>query len=129
MAKVIKYMPELQGEEQLYVAQLMKDMTEEQAEHFSHVYRQRRKDATTTLILALAAVVGFAGIHRFHLNQIGLGLLYLLTWGLCGIGTIVDLVQHQKMTFSYNRTQAAEVAALIKGAFPELDTDEPKQLR
>ena len=44
MAKVIKYAPELDGEEQLYVAKLMKDMTEEQAEHFARVYRERRKD-------------------------------------------------------------------------------------
>ena len=44
MSKVIKYMPELQGDEQLTIARIMTEMTEEQAEQFSRVYRQRRKD-------------------------------------------------------------------------------------
>ena len=50
MSKVIKYLPELEGEEQVFVAQLYKDLNEEQAIQFANVYRQRRKDATTTLL-------------------------------------------------------------------------------
>ncbi|MDA0874350.1 MAG: hypothetical protein O3C45_04725 [Bacteroidetes bacterium] len=47
MSKVIKYMPELQGDEQLTIARIMTEMTEEQAEQFARVYRQRRKDETS----------------------------------------------------------------------------------
>jgi len=39
MSKVITYMPELQGDEQLVVAKLMTDMSEEQALQFARVYR------------------------------------------------------------------------------------------
>ena len=77
-------MPELTGDEQLHVAQWMKDMTDEQAQHFAHVYRQRRKDETTTLILALVGLVVVAGLHRFYLGQLGMGILYIFTAGQIG---------------------------------------------
>lgn len=113
MAKVIKYTPELEGEEQLYVAQLMKDMTDEQAEHFANVYRQRRKDSDLILFTDLVGFLGVAGIHRFILGQVGMGLLYFLTAGFCGIGTIVDLFMHKQLTQKFNRKKADEVAYLI----------------
>lgn len=34
--------------------------------------------------------LGLLGIHRFYLGHIGIGVLYLLTGGLCGIGWIID---------------------------------------
>ncbi|GIV58627.1 MAG: membrane protein [Rhodothermaceae bacterium] len=118
MSKVIRYLPELEGDEQVYVATLLKNLTDEQAEQFAHVYRSRRRDANTTLILALLGFVVVAGIHRFYLGQIGMGLLYLFTGGLCLIGTIVDLFNYKRLTFEYNRKQADEVVRLIQGAFP-----------
>ncbi len=119
MSKVIRYMPELTGDEQVRVAQWMKNMTDEQAQHFAHVHRQRRKDETTTLITGLVFLFGFAGIHRFYLGQVGMGLLYLFTWGLCWIGSIIDLFNYKSMTAKYNLAQADDVARLITGAFPE----------
>ena len=69
-------------------------------------YSARRKDPTTILILALVGFLGFAGIHRFMLNQVGLGILYFFTAGLCFIGTIVDLVNHRKLAFEFNSVVA-----------------------
>ena len=102
MSKVIRFMPELQGDEQVHVAQLMSEMTEEQAMYFSNVYRQRRRDDTVTLIMALVGFFGAAGIHRLYLGQIGMGLLYFCTFGLCQIGTILDLFNYRNMTADYN---------------------------
>lgn len=39
----------------------------------------------------LLVFLGMFGIHRFYLGKIGTGILYLLTFGLCGLGYIYDL--------------------------------------
>ena len=114
MARVIDVLPEITGEEMLYVQSLIKDMDEEKARTFASVYRSRRKDPQMILITALLGFVGLAGVHRFIIGQIGMGLLYLFTGGLCLIGTIVDLVNHQKLAFENNRKVANEVQALIR---------------
>jgi TM2 domain-containing membrane protein YozV len=118
MSKVIKYMPELQGEEQLTIARLMTEMTEEQAEQFSRVYRERRKNETTVLLTTLLAFVGLAGINRFYLGQVGMGIAYLFTAGFCLIGTIVDIFNYRSLTSVYNEKQALDVGMMIQGAFP-----------
>jgi hypothetical protein len=50
------------------------------------------KSQSVTLGLWCLWLVGLCGIHRLYLGHYGSGILYLLTLGLCGIGTIVDLV-------------------------------------
>ena len=37
------------------------------------------------------SLFGFAGIHRFYLNKPFSGLIWFLTFGLFGIGQIIDL--------------------------------------
>lgn len=55
------------------------------------------KDKTTALILCLLGFVGLGGLHRFYLGHIGMGILYFCTGGLCGIGTIIDLLNLDNM--------------------------------
>jgi TM2 domain-containing membrane protein YozV len=114
MARVIDVMPELTGEEMVYVQNLIKDLNDESARTFASVYRSRRKDPQLILILTLLGFVCFAGIQRMILNQIGMGILYFFTGGLCLIGTIVDLVNYQKLTFEANQKTANEVAVMIR---------------
>ncbi len=49
---------------------------------------------TTDNSIVIAALLWFflggLGIHRFYLGHIGMGILYLLTGGLCGIGWFID---------------------------------------
>lgn len=114
MPNIFQLLPSLEGEEMAYVQSLINDMTDAQAQQFAMAYSARRKDPTTILILALVGFVGFAGLHRFMLNQIGMGILYFLTAGLCIIGTIIDLVNHRKLAFEYNSTVAQQVALMTK---------------
>ena len=46
-----------------------------------------------TVAIILLILVGALGIHKFYLGQIGPGILYLFTGGLCGIGLIIDLIK------------------------------------
>jgi hypothetical protein len=45
-----------------------------------------------SLVVAVALwfFLGLLGIHRFYLGHIGMGILYLLTGALCGIGWLID---------------------------------------
>lgn len=114
MARLIDFLPEVAGEEAVYLQQVLQNLDDEKARSFATVYRSRRKDPQMILILALIGFVGFAGIHRMIINQVGMGILYFFTGGLCLIGTIVDLVNYQKLAFEYNQSVANEVAMMVK---------------
>jgi TM2 domain-containing membrane protein YozV len=116
MANVLQLMPMLEGEELVYIQGVVKDMTDNQAQQFANIYNVRRKDPQTILLVTLIGFLGVAGVQRFLTNQIGLGLLYLFTAGLCLIGTIVDLVNYRRIAFEYNYDVAQQVAIMIKGS-------------
>lgn len=40
----------------------------------------------------LCLFFGYLGIHKFYESRILLGVLYLLTGGLFGVGVIIDLI-------------------------------------
>lgn len=48
------------------------------------------KSKITALLLCI--FLGGLGVHRFYVGKIGTGILWLLTGGLFGIGTIVDII-------------------------------------
>ncbi len=114
MPNVLQLMPTLEGEEMAFVQELIKDMNDSQAQQFAIAYMARRKDPSNMLIFAVIGLLGIAGIQRFVINQVGMGILYLLTCGLCLIGTIIDIVNHKKLSFEYNSKQAQQVAAMMR---------------
>ncbi len=113
MSRIINHLPEIDMEEATILESMLKDKSEEQLKQFSLIYRARRKDPQLILILTLIGFFGISGIHRFILNQIGMGILYFFTAGLCFIGTIVDLVNYKSLTLEYNQRIAMEIKTYL----------------
>ncbi len=113
--RIIHLLPEVEGQEMLYIQTLVEEMTEENARTFANIYRARRKDPQTVLLMALIGLFVVPGLERFYLNQIGMGILYLVTIGLCFIGTIVDIINYKKLTLEYNMKVAREALSAVMG--------------
>lgn len=114
MIHILQFIPELTGQELAYVQNLTKDFNDNQIQNFANIYRSRRRDPNIILFTTLLGFLGIAGIQRFLVGQIGMGILYLFTVGLCYIGTIVDLVNYQNISFTYNQRMANEVDMIMK---------------
>lgn len=93
-------------------------MSDQQQQQFLSIYGTRRKDPQTILLLSLLGLIIIAGIHRFVLEEIGMGILYFLTGGLCLIGTIVDAINYKNLTWEYNQKKAMESSNLAKAFLP-----------
>jgi len=115
MHPLYSLLPELEPDEMAYAQSVTKDFSEGELQQFANMYRYRRKEPQIILLTCLVGFFGFAGIHRFLINQIGMGILYFLTGGLCLIGTIVDLVNYRSLAFEYNQQRMHEVAGAVKG--------------
>lgn len=114
MNQELLMMQGLQPNELALIQDIVKDMTEAQQKQFYMMYMGKRKDQQTMLLLCLIGILGVAGIHRLISGDIGLGVLYLLTCGVCFIGTIVDAINIGNLTYEFNRKQALETAQLVR---------------
>jgi TM2 domain-containing membrane protein YozV len=109
----LKYLYDVTPEELITINSRTKGFNDEELTHFCMIYRSKRKDPQTILLLCLLGLVCVSGIHRFVLGHIGMGILYFFTGGLCLIGTIVDAVNHKELTSEYNATMIAETLSML----------------
>lgn len=112
--QLLMMLPNLQPAELVMIQQLTDDMTEEQQRQFVFLYGGKRKSSQTLLVLAAIGFLGVAGLQRFVIGEVGMGILYLLTFGFCGIGTIIDMVNAEGMSADYNQRQAVESANMVR---------------
>lgn len=49
------------------------------------------KSKTTAYLLWLVSIFGWLGFHHFYLGKIGKGVIWILTGGVFGIGSLIDL--------------------------------------
>ncbi len=113
MVNLLQLLPNIESDELMYVQSLVKDMNDEHIKQFALIYNSRRKDPQTILLLTLVGFLGVAGIQRFIIDQIGMGLLYVFTAGLCFIGTIIDIVNYKSLTFEFNQKVARQVTGMV----------------
>jgi len=114
MERIYKLMPEAEMQEAYFLDNLLKEKSDQQVRDFLAIYRTRRRDPQMTLLTALIGFLGISGVHRFLLNQVGMGILYLLTAGLCFIGTIIDLVNYRTLTFEFNQKTAHDIFYMMR---------------
>lgn len=100
-------------EEFQYVQQIMAGMNEQQAQQFVMFYSGKRQSQSDLLLYTLLGLIGVAGVQRFVIGQIGMGILYFLTCGLCLIGTIVDAINHKNLANEHNEKMALDCARLV----------------
>jgi TM2 domain-containing membrane protein YozV len=107
-------LPGIDNIELQFLQNLVTGMNDQQKQQFLSIYGARRKDPQTILLLSLLGLVVIAGIHRFVLEEIGMGILYFFTGGLCLIGTIVDAINYKSLTWKFNQAKALESANIAR---------------
>jgi len=79
----------------------------------------RRYDIALSYLFLLPSVVGVAGLHRFYLGKPLTGMLYLVTLGFVGIGTVYDaLTMPRLVRRARNRERLARI---LDGEIPGSD--------
>ena len=89
-----KYLP---ADKIVFIKQKMQEVDDEK---FSLISALEYKDPMTIVLVSI--FVGSLGIDRFMLGDTGMGILKLLTMGLCGVLTIVDWFTVQKRAKDVN---------------------------
>ena len=112
--RIFKLLPNLDYEEVQMIDRLTGDLSDEQLNTFASIYNSKRKSSDTILLTCLLGLIVVAGVHRIILNQVGMGILYIFTGGLCLVGTIVDAVNYKKLTLEYNSTVANETFQMTR---------------
>ena len=110
---ILKYLYDVTPEELITINSRIKDFNDDELSQFCMIYRSKRKDPQLILILCLLGLVGFAGVQRFVIGNIGMGILYFFTVGLCFIGTIVDAVNHKSLAMEYNAKMITETLSML----------------
>ncbi len=113
MNRILTLLPELELDEAMAIDMMLKDKNDDQVKNFAMLYRNRRRDSQIILLTTLLGFVGVSGVQRFLVNNVGMGVLYFFTGGLCLIGTIVDLVNYKSLALEYNQKVAREVSQFI----------------
>lgn len=110
---LLQYLYDTTPEELITINSRTQGFSTDELTHFCVIYRSKRKDPQTVLLLCLVGLIGVAGIHRFVIGQVGMGILYFFTGGLCLIGTIVDAVNHKDLALEYNGNMIAETLSML----------------
>lgn len=63
------------------------------------------KSKGTAYLLWLLSIFGWLGFHHFYLGKIAKGIIWILTGGVFGIGSLIDLFTIGGAVENYNTKQ------------------------
>jgi TM2 domain-containing membrane protein YozV len=101
-------LPGITPQEYSYLQTATSGLNEQQVRTFLMIYSSKRKNPSDMLLFCVIGLFLVPGLQRFIVNQIGMGILYLFTGGLCLIGSIVDIVNHKELAFEHNQRMVFE---------------------
>ncbi|MGN6641244.1 MAG: TM2 domain-containing protein [Mucilaginibacter sp.] len=107
-------LPGITPEEMGFIQQANAELNENQQKYFYMSYTTKRKSPQDILIFCIIGTFLVPGLQRFIVGQVGMGILYLFTAGLCFVGSIVDLINHKELAMEYNRKMAYESFQVAK---------------
>lgn len=96
-----------------HLNQITLGLSEDKLRSFVSVYGTKRRESDLILLISCIGLLGVAEIQRFLVGQIGMGLIYFFTGGLCLVGTILDIINHKQLADEYNIQMANESLRLI----------------
>ncbi|MEQ1505671.1 MAG: TM2 domain-containing protein [Myxococcota bacterium] len=65
--------------------------------------RRTERSVGWAYLLWLPSMFGFAGLHRFYTGRWVSGIVWFLTGGFCGVGTVIDLIFIPRMVADHNQ--------------------------
>lgn len=107
-------LPGISPQEYSYLQTATNGLNEQQLRTFLMIYSGKRKNPSEILLFCIIGLFLLPGLQRFIIGQIGMGILYLFTIGLCFIGSIVDIINHKDLAFEHNQRMVFESLQLTR---------------
>lgn len=107
-------LPGITPQEYSYLQTATNGLNEQQLRTFLMIYSGKRKSPSDILLFCIIGLFLVPGLQRFIIGQIGMGILYLLTVGLCFIGSIVDIINHKDLAFEHNQRMVFESLQMVR---------------
>ncbi len=107
-------LPGINPQEYSYLQSATQGLNEQQLRTFLMIYSGKRKNPSDMLLFCIVGLFLVPGLQRFIVGQIGMGILYFFTVGLCFIGSIIDIVNHKQLTFEYNQRMVFESMQMVR---------------
>ncbi|SFH10403.1 TM2 domain-containing protein [Pedobacter insulae] len=107
-------LPGITPQEYSYLQTATNGLSEQQLRTFLMIYSGKRKNPSDMLLFCIIGLFLLPGLQRFIIGQIGMGILYLFTIGLCFIGSIVDIINHKELAFEHNQRMVFESLQMVR---------------
>ena len=81
-------------------------MSEEQQEEFAEEFNRKFKAKSETV----ASLMAFMGLHYLYLNKLVMFIVFVCTFGGCGLWWLIDWIRSRKLAKEYNQEKAKDIS-------------------